>query len=322
MISIIVPVYNAEKTIGKCLDSLLSLDHPKDKYEIIIVDDGSTDSTPEILKIYQNIKVLENSKNRGTSYSQNRGVDAASGELIAFLDADDTAPTNWLKAATQYLKDADGVGVYQKPILPDNWLGDHLLYLGKMQFRGDPTKDLIIRTPEKPIYVDAITKPGSLFRKEEILAVGGFNEGLTSGEDIDLCWRLLKEGKKLLLIPDTYISHSMRENLIDFLKQQYWYGRGVAGLFFKHPARMKLMFLFYLTVIVFLADLFWLISADSFFAKGILAVLLISPLAFYLLDVAKAKKGVIWSITHLALGYLKFLANALGIIRETLSFKR
>lgn len=90
-ISVIIPAYNAEKTIGRCLDSVLC---QAPEMEIIVVDDCSNDRTFDICKDYQshhsNITLIHNKKNIGQGLSRNKGIDAASGEYLAFIDSDDT----------------------------------------------------------------------------------------------------------------------------------------------------------------------------------------------------------------------------------------
>ena len=91
-LSIIIPAYNASKYIEKCIDSVLNQGIPSDCYEIIIVNDGSTDNTVELAQRYiskfQNIKLFTQ-ENHGQSAARNKGIDVATGEYIAFVDADD-----------------------------------------------------------------------------------------------------------------------------------------------------------------------------------------------------------------------------------------
>lgn len=92
-LSIIVPVYNAEKWLRRCLDSLLKQDLPREDYEIILVDDGSKDGSPQICDDYSaahpgTVRVIHQ-QNRGVSMARNAGLDAAVGEYVMFVDADD-----------------------------------------------------------------------------------------------------------------------------------------------------------------------------------------------------------------------------------------
>ena len=89
-VSVIIPVFNQELYIGRCLRSLFDQSLEKDKYEIIVIDDGSKDKTKQILKSFGNqIKILTNNTNRGLPYSLNKGIKAAQGSCIGRVDSDD-----------------------------------------------------------------------------------------------------------------------------------------------------------------------------------------------------------------------------------------
>ena len=114
--SIIVPVKNEEKVIGRLLDALLRLRYPKDKMEIIIVEDGSTDRTPDICKIYAEknsglIKVLHKPISNGKPSALNYGIKHASGEVIAVFDADSVPEPDTLMNVCKYFEDPQVVAV-------------------------------------------------------------------------------------------------------------------------------------------------------------------------------------------------------------------
>ena len=104
LLSIIIPAYNAEHYLGECLDSCLNQDIPRDEYEIIVVNDGSSDNTLEVAwkwaEKYNNIKVLTQ-ENQGPSIARNIAIDAAEGELIMFIDSDDYIVENCLRGLTK-----------------------------------------------------------------------------------------------------------------------------------------------------------------------------------------------------------------------------
>jgi len=180
-----------------------------------------------------------------------------------------------------------------------------------MQFRGELTKGIIAKKPSTPTKVDAIPKPGSIFRKDALLEINGFDENMVSGEDIDLSWRLVERGWKLLLIPHSFIYKRLRSNFRDYIKQQYWYGRGIPQLFIRHPKRMKHIFAFYSGLII----LFFLLIFSPRLALFLLLLFLFSPLPFYFSDLKSGK--LLWNIEHLFLAYIKTTANVLGILRST-----
>ena len=98
--SVIVPVYNGESMIAECIESLLSQDYPKDKYEIIVVDNNSNDHTPDIVKKYP-VKYTMETRIQSSYAARNTGVKYAEGEALIFFDADQIATQNWLKNLMQ-----------------------------------------------------------------------------------------------------------------------------------------------------------------------------------------------------------------------------
>ena len=113
-ISIIIPIYNGEKFIKKCLDSILINDNKN--YEVIIINDGSTDGTREILNNYkeENIKIINNNNN-GVSFSRNLGIKLATGKYIMFVDIDDYLSSNWYEIIKEEIQKSDmEVGIFSK----------------------------------------------------------------------------------------------------------------------------------------------------------------------------------------------------------------
>ena len=94
-VSIIVPAFNEENIIESCIQSLLNLNYPKNRYEILIVDNNSTDATSKIIQKYHNVSYL-NERKQGTATTRNLGIKKSKGEILAFIDADCVASKNWL----------------------------------------------------------------------------------------------------------------------------------------------------------------------------------------------------------------------------------
>src|ERR1041385_1917239 len=108
-ISVVIAAYDAERTLKPCLDSLTRLNYPD--YEVILVDDGSTDSTPQIAGAYPSVRFFRHEKNFGLSVARNTGIEAATGELIAFTDADCRADEDWLYYLAAELLDNGFAGI-------------------------------------------------------------------------------------------------------------------------------------------------------------------------------------------------------------------
>ena len=176
-ISVIVAAYNQEQFIGRCLRSLLHQTLPHDDYEIIVVDDGSTDNTPYALELFCDpfesvVKVLTNKKNLGLPASLNRAIQKASAPLIVRVDSDDFVNSNFLNFLHVYLESNSEV---------DEVACDYLLV--------DDEEDVIekVNSSENPIAC------GILFRKSQLIEIGVYDETFLRHEERDLRLRFEKK---------------------------------------------------------------------------------------------------------------------------------
>ena len=115
--SIIIPAYNEANFIADCLDSILAVDYPREKIEIIVIDNGSTDRTRDIVKSC-NVKLLRDD-NLTVSGLRNLGVEHASGDILAFVDADCIVTVSWLKFASVYCNQANVAAWGAPPEIPE-----------------------------------------------------------------------------------------------------------------------------------------------------------------------------------------------------------
>lgn len=142
--SIIIPVYNCEKYISDCLDSCLEQDLPPNEYEIICIDDGSTDQSPQILDAYEaeheNVKVIHK-ENGGASTARNAGINAATGKYIWFVDSDDLIQENVLSKLKNIIEKHNVDAVYLKAYFFENRLTEEEV-IKKRQFKLQPIKEL------------------------------------------------------------------------------------------------------------------------------------------------------------------------------------
>lgn len=192
-VSVIVPAYNEEKTIGKCIKSILNLSYPKHLLEVIVVNDCSADKTEQMARGFgkYGVKVLSNKSNKGKAYSLNRGIKAATGSLVACMDADSIVDKKALQNMVGYFEDkwVGCVTPAVKVLKPKNLLErvQHVEYLLNVFLR------------KMLAFVDAVhVSPGvfSVYRKDVILDSGGFDED-TLTEDMEIALKIHKAGYRI-----------------------------------------------------------------------------------------------------------------------------
>lgn len=212
-VSVIIVVKNRERLIGKCLQSLMEVDYPD--YEVIVVDDHSIDNTTGTVRTFP-VKLLK-SNGAGIGAGKNTGIRDASGEIIAFTDSDCLVAKDWLsqmvKHHVQY-PDVMGVGGIIKNPIPKNFFarfGQKLCFDPPLPQQG---------------FVKTIGGNNVSYKRDVFDIVGLFDERFITGEDPDMCWRLLHKGMKILYSPSIEIHHIHRSTFAGFLKQQFWYGQG------------------------------------------------------------------------------------------------
>ncbi len=219
--SIIIPAHNEETVLDDCLNSILGVDFPKTQYEIIVVNDGSTDRTYEIATSYQ-VKyqnVIAVSKtNGGKASAQNYGLRVARGRYILITDADAAVNRDWISRMIGHLEDYDIVigACYAKE--PLNWLEktQNARYLAKFKYGG------VRGLP--PVGVN------NAFKKGVIDIIGGFNEGKTSITS-DFINRGKGKGLKIHYAPDIYVYTKCTSSIRGFFKQQLrWREAGTSNL--------------------------------------------------------------------------------------------
>ena len=118
--SIVVPAYNEEKTIKKCLNALFKLKYPKNKYEVIVVNNNSTDQTKNIVKSYKNVTFLNEYK-QGISFARQKGLNFAKGKYYISIDADTVLPINYLQKATSIINKHPNAACIFGPVMAQNY---------------------------------------------------------------------------------------------------------------------------------------------------------------------------------------------------------
>jgi GT2 family glycosyltransferase len=216
MISVIIVNYNGKAYLKDCLEYVLASDY--DRFEVIVVDNGSKDGSPELIRQIANkankkIMLLINSTNIGLGSAQNQAVKLASGEILAFLDNDAKPDSNWLKEAVK-LFDNPEVGAIQCKLLIDNKdkiidsLGSYLGKFGFLIHKVPPGKIRDIGQFNKVCEIFSTKGAAMLVRKKVFENIGGFDSDyFLYEEEMDLCWRIWLAGYKVFLAPNSIVYH-------------------------------------------------------------------------------------------------------------------
>lgn len=217
--SVVVPVYNCGETIRRCLDALGRLDHPS--YEVIIVDDGSTDETASVAESYEWVTMIRLDRG-GPSRARNAGVAAAQSEFVAFTDGDCVVDPRWLRELERGFADAKVAGVGGDQRSPD----DETAWGRVVQqfFRAVGFMTGYITTSGRPGDTDHNPSCCSAYRTAVFNEVGGFDESLWPGEDVDLDYRIRRRGYRLLFNPAAVVGHYRPNTLGGLARMMKRYG--------------------------------------------------------------------------------------------------
>ncbi|MGI9086189.1 MAG: glycosyltransferase [Chthoniobacterales bacterium] len=223
-VSIIVCSYNGAQTLAACLDSLGRIDYPS--YEVILVDDGSTDETAEIAARFPHVRYLHQT-NHGLSHARNTGAAAATGEVFAYTDSDCMADRDWLYYLIGTLTSGKYAGVGGPNVSPpaQDWIQACVAAAP-----GGPSHVLLTDTVAEHI-------PGCnmAWYRWAFESIGGFDvEYHKAGDDVDFCWRVQQAGHEIAFSPTAIVWHHRRFTIEAFRKQQEGYGEAESMLRFKH----------------------------------------------------------------------------------------
>ncbi len=233
-VSVIVPVFfeNEEPLIEDCLISLLRMDCPPDRWEILVVDNGSTDRAAEIINRFP-VRYLREER-RGRAYARNRGIEASKGEILAFTDPDCVVSTGWLNELVRAFEDA-GVGAVggRIPPYPGTTPAERYAFRRVSHSEWWP-----MTHPIRP-FAQA---HNVAFRREVFEQIGLFDTRFPGGgwDDADLCWRFSKGTNfKLVHAPKAAVFHRYRTTAKDFFIMHMRYGYGLALIFAKYRGTLS-----------------------------------------------------------------------------------
>jgi glycosyltransferase involved in cell wall biosynthesis len=206
--SIIIPAKNEEKNIGNCLDSINAMHFEPHRFEVLVVDNGSSDRTVEIAWA-RGARVFEKP---GLTISglRNFGAGEAKGEVLAFLDADCTVAPDWLDEASRYMGNQEVACFGGPPGIPEN-----ATWVQKTWFRVREKKELVRE-------VEWLESMNMFVPRQTFLAAGGFNEKLVTCEDYDLSLRLKRFGKIVADRRIVAVHHGEATDLRHFFRKEHW----------------------------------------------------------------------------------------------------
>lgn len=231
-VSVIVPIYNGEQDVPRLLQALKAQTYPASKAEYLLVDNGSTDKTPQLLadaiapfkSAGLTLKILNETEIQSSYAARNAGIRAASGEFLAFTDADCIPSADWLSALIQPFSDPQ-IGLVAGDIkaLPGNTLLEKYA-----EYKETLSQKHTLDHPFCPYGQTANLG----IRVSAIAQTGLFRPYLTTGGDADMCWRIIKEGKgpigdqwQIKSAPNAIIQHRHRQTAKALYSQWYRYGK-------------------------------------------------------------------------------------------------
>lgn len=228
--SVIIPAYNAGDTLAACLESLARQTLAPDQYEIIVVDDGSQDSTGRIAQSIPTVQYLRQT-NQGPAAARNRGVAEARSEMVLFIDADCQAMPDWLEQMVKPLAQPEIAavkGAYRcrQPEVVARVV--QLEYELKYERMGKET------------FIDFIDTYSAAFRKNVFLETGGFDTRFTqaSVEDQEFSFRLARRGYRMIFNPEAKVWHRHVTTLAAYCRKKWNIGFWKIGVLQRHPGKL------------------------------------------------------------------------------------
>ena len=321
-ISVIIPAYNEEKRIATAIEVLLRQTYPKDKMELIVVDDGSADKTCEVVSKYP-AKLIRHSKNRGDSAARNTGAKNAIGEIIATTDADDKVDENWLMNISKHYGEANVgsvVGSSHIVYSDENWQQRIIAELFICMRGSDAVKS--IYDAKGRVGSNKSMGSNQSFKKSVFFEIGGYDMGLTAGMEQDIIWKVEKAGYKIVFEPSSVVYITPRDNFKKYVKQVYSRAKGGVIIYFKHPTKISFRYLFnmlyfpIITVMPLLGVLFNIKLLIYF-----MIIILVLPIGYYFIRTLKARRYLKKTIDIpfiLVIGYVSFIISSIGILRGCL----
>ncbi len=309
-VSVVVPAFNAGKTLGECLSALGRQSAEPGSYEIIVVDDGSRDDTSKVAESFP-VRCIRQ-QNAGPASARNRGACEARGEIVLFTDSDCVPDPGWISEMTRPFADP-GVSAVKGAYRTEQ----RSLAARFAQVEFEERFDLLRKAPS----IDMVDTYSAAYRREVFREAGGFDESfpVANNEDTELSYRLSREGRKMVFNPAAVVRHlNHPDSLARYCRIKFWRGYWRMAVYRMHPGKMmkdsytpqtmKLQVLFLFLAAGWLPGaLLWPARFGAFFAAA-LALFFLSALPFVLL--AFRKDPLVGALSPI---FLSARASSLGL---------
>ncbi|HIJ96347.1 MAG TPA: mycofactocin system glycosyltransferase [Desulfuromonadales bacterium] len=236
-VSIIIPVMDRAEELQRCLDSLSRLSYPHDKFHIIVVDDGSKDSSPQVARDCGALVIPSGGTGRGPAAARNAGAFKAQGDILAFIDSDCCASSAWLNELIPAFTDENtaAVGGQVDGLCSDSAVDRYEAVMSSLSLGSR------VRSGNRGHDTFYLPSCNLLVRASAFRQAGGFKEEMHVGEDVDLTWRLRDKAWTICYLPAGNVLHEHRSTIRSFMSRRFDYGTSEGMLQLLHPRRHKQM---------------------------------------------------------------------------------
>jgi cellulose synthase/poly-beta-1,6-N-acetylglucosamine synthase-like glycosyltransferase len=232
-VSVVIPTYNRSENLSRCLDSLFNQTYPKDRYEVIIINDGSKDNTEEVLREYEEkapcMFIWDTQENQGIAIATNSGISRSKGDFICFTGDDCIPETNWIEQLVNGFNN-DTIGAVGGKVLSYQ--------------TNSPVQQFIVDAKmldqESFIKRNTLITGNAAYRKQVLVDIKGFDSFLIACVDLDISIKTQILGYKLKYIPDTIVYHDHPATVKRLFFQQYRNGKGFVQLHRKYARKYNL----------------------------------------------------------------------------------
>lgn len=236
-VSIVIPVMDRADELSRCLASISRLNYPQERLQVIVVDDGSQDASAQVARQFGVWLVGSGGRGMGPAAARNVGASVAQGDILAFIDSDCTASSEWLAELTPLFDDPQtaAVGGLVDGMCTESAVDRYEAVMSSLSLGSRPRYG---GSGNDTFYLPSCNL---LVRRSAFLEAGGFKDAMHVGEDVDLTWRLRDQGWTITYQPKGRVFHEHRSTVRSFMSRRFDYGTSEGLLQRLHPQRRKRM---------------------------------------------------------------------------------